>query len=168
MDAATRILWNRLVALNGAGNKDMKPSKVLGRKSLKVAYPFIEERFRRGIEGDDKGVDDDRSTNAAKTSPRSYSMELLPPIAPPQGIDQDSWMAYYTEFGTLLNKACQNDIENKKEDDFDDIEDDSKLLWADDNGVRELQQRRDRRAKRAEILTQNSNNEEEKDTIIED
>lgn len=162
-DNVTRIVWNRLVALK---NKDMKPSKVFGRKTLIVVYPFIEERFRRGLEKDDEGLDIAGSTNNAATSPRSYSTELLPAIAPPLGIDRDSWITFYTEFGALLKKACQNDIENKKEDEEGEQckEDDSKLLWSDDKGVKELQERRDRRAKRAEILTQtqSSNNEEEK------
>ena len=151
-DNVTRIVWNRLVALE---NKDMKPSKVFGRKTLIVVYPFIEERFRRGLEKDGEGLDNAGSSNNAATSPRSYSIELLPAITPPLGIDKDSWVSFYTEFGTLLRKACQNDIENKQCK-----EDDSKLLWSDDKGVKELQERRDRRAKRAEILAQSSNNEE--------
>lgn len=158
-DNVTRIVWNRLVALK---NKDMKPSKIFGRKTLIVVYPFIEERFRRGLEKDCGGFDIAGSTNnAANTSP-----ELLPAIAPPLGIDKDSWIAFYTEFGTLLKKACQNDIESKKEGEEGEQckEDDSQLLWSDDKGVKELQERRDRRAKRAELLTQtqSSNNEEEK------
>jgi len=157
-DNVTRIVWNRLVALK---NKDMKPGKVFGRRALIVVYPFIEERFRRGLEKDGEGLDNSASTNAA-TSPRSYSIELLPAIAPPLGIDTDSWISFYTEFGALLRKACQNDIESKKEGEEGEQckEDDSKLLWSDDKGVKELQERRDRRAKRAEILTQSSNNEE--------
>lgn len=147
MDDVTHIIWNRLVE-----NKDMKPSKVLGRRSLIVAYPFIEECLRRGIEREGEGVVKGSYTNAA-TVHRSHPMEPLPSIAPPHGIDKDKWVAYYTEFGTLLRKACQNDTENNK-DDNDENEDDSKLLWTDDRGVTELQQRRDRRAKRAELLTQ--------------
>ncbi len=160
-DNVTRMVWNRLVALK---NKDMKPSKVFGRKTLIVVYPFIEERFRRGLEKDDKGLDSSASTNNAATSPRSCSSELLPAIDPPLGIDKDSWISFYTEFGALLKKACQNDIEHKKEGEEGEQckEDDSKLLWSDDKGVKELQERRDRRAKRAEILTQaqSSNNED--------
>ncbi len=158
-DNVTRIVWNRLVALK---NKDMKPSKVFGRRALIVVYPFIEERFRRGLEKDGEGLDNSASTNAA-TSPQSYSIELLPAITPPLGIDQDSWISFYTEFGALLRKACQNDIESKKEGEEGEQckeDDNSKLLWSDDKGVKELQERRDRRAKRAEILTQSSNNEE--------
>ena len=156
-DNVIRIVWNRLVALK---NKDMKPNKVFGRKTLIVVYPFIEERFRRGLEKDCGGFDIAGSTNnAANTSP-----EMLPAIAPPLGIDKDSWIAFYTEFGTLLKKACQNDIESKKEGEEGEQckEDDSQLLWSDDKGVKELQERRDRRAKRAELLTQtqSSNNEE--------
>ena len=87
---------------------------------------------------------------------------MLPAIDPPLAIDKDSWISFYTEFGALLRKACQNDIENKKEGEEGEQckEDDSKLLWSDDKGVKELHERRDRRAKRAEILTQSSNNEE--------
>ncbi|KAL7451009.1 hypothetical protein ACHAWC_002861 [Mediolabrus comicus] len=162
-DNVTRIVWNRLVALK---NKDMKPSKIFGRKTLIVVYPFIEERFRRGLEKDGDGLDNAGSTNNAATSPQSYSTELLPAIDPPLGIDKDSWISFYTEFGALLRKACQNDIGNKKEGEEGEQykDDDSKLLWSDDKGVKELQERRDRRSKRAEILTQtqSSNNEEEK------
>ena len=158
-DNFTRIVWNRLVALK---NKDMKPNKVFGRKTLIVVYPFIEERFRRGLEKDGEGLDNSASTNNSATSPRSYSSELLPAIDPPLGIDKDSWISFYTEFGALLEKACENDIESKKEGEEGEQckEDDSKLLWSDDKGVKELQERRDRRAKRAEILAQSSNNEE--------
>ncbi len=152
-NAATQIVWNRLVE-----NKDMKPSKVLGRKSLIVAWPYIQERFRRGVESD-KCVDD-VSINA-DVLPSSYSMELLPAIAPPQGIEKVDWIAYYTEFGNLLSKACRNDESKQEEDHEDNNEDDSKLLWSNDKGVSELQQRRDRRAKRAEVLTQSEKVTEE-------
>eukprot|EP00574_Skeletonema_japonicum_P006206 CAMPEP_0201722894 /NCGR_PEP_ID=MMETSP0593-20130828/7102_1 /ASSEMBLY_ACC=CAM_ASM_000672 /TAXON_ID=267983 /ORGANISM="Skeletonema japonicum, Strain CCMP2506" /LENGTH=301 /DNA_ID=CAMNT_0048213901 /DNA_START=111 /DNA_END=1016 /DNA_ORIENTATION=+ len=155
MNAATHIVWNRLVE-----NKDMKPSKVLGRKSLKVAWPYIEERFRRGADSAD-----DSSINNVDALIRSYSIEILPAIAPPQGIEMDSWIAYYTEFGNLLTKACQND-KSKQEDDGEN-EDDSKLLWAHDKGVSELQRRQDRRAKRAESLTQ-SKNDAEKESVAEE
>lgn len=154
MDAATNIVWNRLVE-----NKDLKPSKVLGRKSLIAAWPYIEERFRRGAKSAD-----DASINV-DTWLHSYSEEILPAIAPPQGIESDSWIAYYTEFGNLLSKACQND-KSKQEDDGDN-EDDSKLLWANDKGVSELQRRQDRRAKRAETLTQSKNNTEKESAAVE-
>lgn len=147
MDATTTIVWNRMVE-----NKDVKPSKVLGRKSLLVAWSYIEERFRRGIESN-KEYADVPSRNV-DTFLLSYSIEILPAIAPPQGIEKDSWIVFYTEFGKLLIKACQND-ESKQEDDGDD-EDDSKLLWADDKGVKELQRRQERRARRAEGLTQSN------------
>eukprot|EP00573_Skeletonema_grethae_P008361 CAMPEP_0201694528 /NCGR_PEP_ID=MMETSP0578-20130828/6761_1 /ASSEMBLY_ACC=CAM_ASM_000663 /TAXON_ID=267565 /ORGANISM="Skeletonema grethea, Strain CCMP 1804" /LENGTH=305 /DNA_ID=CAMNT_0048180215 /DNA_START=22 /DNA_END=939 /DNA_ORIENTATION=+ len=155
MDAATHIVWNRLVE-----HKDLKPSKVLGRKSLIVSWPYIEERFRRGADSTD-----DASTNVDALL-RSCSIEILPAIAPPQGIELDSWIAYYTEFGSLLSKACQND-KSKQEDGGDDNEDDSKLLWANDKGVSELQRRQDRRAKRAESLTQ-SKNDAEKESVAEE
>ena len=145
MDAATKIVWNRLVE-----NKDVKPSKVLGRKSLIVSWPFIQERFRRGVESNDESTDDSLI--------HSYGIDILSAITTPQGIDPTAWKAYYTEFGSLLSKACQNDGKKKQDDqDEEGEEDDSKLLWSDDKGVSELQQRRDRRAKRAEVLTQSSN-----------
>jgi hypothetical protein len=146
MNAATLIVWDRLVE-----NEDMKPSKVLGRKSLIVTWPYIRERFRRGVESDEC-MDDDFSRNADNLL-SSFSKELLPAIAPPQGIEKDDWIAYYTEFGSLLKKACQND-ESKPDQDVDNNEDDSKLVWSHDKGVSELQQRRDRRMRRAEVLTQ--------------
>ena len=151
MDAATNIVWNRLV-----DNNDSKPSKVLGRKSLIIAWPYIQERFRRGLESDEKITDDALRNADALLS--SYSIELLPALSPPQGIEKDEWIAYYTEFGNLLSKACQND-ESKKEDGEDD-EDDSKLLWSNDKGVSELQQRRDRRVMRAEVLAKSKKNQE--------
>ena len=150
MDAATHIVWNRLVE-----NKDMKPSKVLGRKSLIVAWPYIQEHFRRGVDSNEECTDD--ASRNADALLRSYSTELLPAIAPPQGIEKDALIAYYTEFGNLFNKACQND-ENKQKDD-EENEDDSKLLWSADKGVSELQRRQDRRTKRAEVLTQSSNDQ---------
>ena len=146
MDAATIVVYNRLVE-----NKDMKPSKVLGRKSLVVAWPYIQERFRRGIESKEECVVDGNNDDAFLSS---YSIEILPPIAPPQGIENDSWIAFYTEFGNLLNKACQNDESKQEEDDDGDDEDDSKLLWANDKGVKELQRRQERRARRAEEVKQ--------------
>ena len=150
MDAATIVVYNRLVE-----NKDMKPSKVLGRKSLVVAWPYIQERFRRGIEKEEEcDVDGSTSTNNVDAFLRSYSIEILPAIAPPQGIENDSWIAFYTEFGNLLNKACQNDESKQQEDDDGDDEDDSKLLWSNDKGVKELQRRQERRARRAEELKQ--------------
>lgn len=152
MDAATHIVWNRLVE-----NKDMKPSKVLGRKSLIVAWPYIQERFRRGVDSNEECTDD--ASRNADALLRSYSTELLPAIAPPQGIEKDAWIAYYTEFGNLLNKACQND-ENKQKDD-EENEDDSKLLWSADKGVSELQRRQDRRTKRAEVLTQSQSSNDQ-------
>ncbi|KAK1747047.1 hypothetical protein QTG54_002391 [Skeletonema marinoi] len=152
MDAATHIVWNRLVE-----NKDMKPSKVLGRKSLIVAWPYIQEHFRRGVDSNEECTDD--ASRNADALLRSYSTELLPAIAPPQGIEKDAWIAYYTEFGNLLNKACQND-ENKQKDD-EENEDDSKLLWSADKGVSELQRRQDRRTKRAEVLTQSQSSNDQ-------
>ena len=158
MDAATTIVWNRLVE-----NKDMKPSKVLGRKSLIVAWSYIEERFRRGLESN--GECTDSASRNVDASLCSYSIEILPAIAPPQGIEKDSWIVFYSEFGNLLSKACQND-ESKQEDDGDD-EDDSKLLWADDKGVKELQRRQERRARRAEGLMQSNKDQSADNKVAE-
>ena len=150
MNAAAIVVYNRLVE-----NKDMKPSKVLGRKSLVVAWSYIQERFRRGIESEEEcDVDGSTSRNNVDDFLRSYSIEILPAIAPPQGIEKDSWIAFYTEFGNLLKKACQNDESKQQQDDDGDDEDDSKLLWANDKGVKELQRRQERRARRAEELKQ--------------
>jgi hypothetical protein len=145
----TKILWNRLVkssaSSTGDKSKQMKPSKVLGRTSLLVAYPYIQERFRRGILLNESDGNDTPAADESKTNPlRSLSNDLLQPVSPPKGIDIDQWKAFYTEFGQLLSRACgnHNDDQSKQHDD-------SALLWSSDKGVAELQSRRESRVQRA-------------------
>ncbi len=137
----TRIIWNKLVANKTSSSSGdnatksnaaiLKPSKVLGRQSLLAAYPYIQERFRRGIMSSDDmnaqqngtmtvstSFDETHTTvistanNSATSTPHdcplfnlslhSLSNEILPPVLPPKGIDVDKWKAFYTEFGQLL------------------------------------------------------------------
>lgn len=145
----TKILWNRLVkssaSSTGDKSKQMKPSKVLGRTSLLVAYPYIQERFRRGILLSESDSNDTPAVDESKTNPlRSLSNDLLQPVSPPKGIDIDQWKAFYTEFGQLLSRACDN-----HNDDQSNQHDDSALLWSSDKGVAELQSRRENRVQRA-------------------
>jgi hypothetical protein len=127
-----RIIWNKVANKTSSSSSlcgdtftqsktavNMKPSKVLGRHSLLVAYPYVQERFRRGISllSRDENVQQiDTKTVAASTSPtvtspsecqpslplHSLSNDLLPPVLPPKGIDVDKWKSFYLEFGRLL------------------------------------------------------------------
>ena len=164
---ATQILWNGLVKSSqgstGDRAKQTKPSKVLGRLSLLAAYPFIQERFRRGIIlSTDHGNNTDASTNIAddattattesENNPlHSFSNEVLSPVSPPKGIDIDDWEAFYTEFGHLLSVTCSINNGDEKELPTQSIaeHDDSALIWSSDKGSAELRSRRESRAHRA-------------------
>jgi len=183
---AARILWNRLVgrqqqqqqSSNGSAAtgdkkaKQTKPSRVLGRESLHVAYPYIEERLRRGIlllNNDNNGADavgandddddyDDASKPVLQTNPlHSFSNEILPPVKPPKGIDIDQWEAFFVEFRSLLDRACSSSITSNSSSSEKEpqstlsskVDDDSALLWSSDKGVAELRLRREMRAQRA-------------------
>jgi len=156
-NAATRILWNGLVVrsssksisesliFNGSGSdsdettkrRASKPSKVLGRRSLIVAYPYIQERLRRGHGRGgrtdvDIQVDGDVTNFGATASPssssatdrslrserrraiRSLSDEALPPAIPPVGIDLDQWESFFSEFGRLLTREVEGDGRDDK------------------------------------------------------
>ena len=161
-DNTTKILWNRLVLQSSSSTgdkekaKQTKPSKILGRTSLLIAYPYIQERFRRGIillseQGKDEAsaaVDDETK---AINPLQSLSNEVLQPVNPPKGIELDQWKAFYKEFGQLLSRACINDNENEDTAEQTKAEqhDDSALIWSSDKGKSELQSRRESRAKRA-------------------
>ena len=178
----TEVLWNRLVQQSSSSSsssskssssstgedktRQIKPSKVLGRTSLFVAYPYIQERFRRGVLlSENKGNDtDDTRDNTTETKTNlpleSLSNDVLPPVNPPKGIELDQWKAFYTEFGILLSRACSvddddYDAEAKEETSQNNKEtveqhhDDSALLWSNDKGLAELQSRRVNRAQRA-------------------
>ena len=145
-----RILWNGLVnSTVSTMKKELKPSKLLGRDALLIAYPYIKERFRRGIADvlttDQERKEDGNPSLHPSTSKPIQTMpnNMLPPIPPPINVDLDQWEAYYTEFGNLLRQACCITKE-------DDAEDDSALLWSNDGGAQELRERRDRRMKRAD------------------
>ena len=156
-----RILWNGLVQSSSSAKntskekkKQLKPSKLLGREALLVVYPFVQERFRRGVSQVQKEADTETKTaesNECPSSPpedllHSIPNEQLQPIPPPANIDLTQWETYYNEFGQLLSQACSNSSQQEKviEDD------DSKLLWSADGGRGELKERRERRSQRAE------------------
>lgn len=151
-----RILWNGVVqSTSTQEKKKLKPSKVFGRDSLIVTYPFVRERLRRGVveaqnlpKMENPKESGESSTNQQSTSNHeslgSFANELLPPIPPPNNVDIANWESYYNEFGSLLTQASCN---NNKKDDIK--EDDSKLLWSMDGGVQELKERRVNRTKRA-------------------
>jgi hypothetical protein len=157
-----RILWNGLVTSQEKGKaSNNKPSKLLGREALRVAYPFVRERFRRGIAAAAAELLDGTKSNNFESIGdhrneylQSIPNEQLAPIAPPNDVDIVQWEAYYTEFGNLLSRACCCDTNNDKEVDEKDggggDDDDSRLLWSMDGGVQELKERRERRNKRAE------------------
>ena len=172
----TEVLWNRLVQQSSSSDsnnsssigednaRQIKPSKVLGRTSLFVAYPYIQERFRRGVLLSENKFDtDDTTDNTTETKTNlleSLSNDILPPVNPPKGIELDQWKAFYTEFGILLSRACSvddddYDAEAKEETSQNNKEtveqhhDDSALLWSNDKGLAELQSRRVNRAQRA-------------------
>ena len=142
--SVTRVIWNSLVKQQSAElvtaekKKQMKPSKVLGRRSLAVAYPFIEERFRRGVDGST-----DTTLGQKKSPVESLSDDCLPVVEPPNGVHADHWIAFYTEFGDLLSKTFRDESEQ------DDCSvSDSKLLWSEDHGQTELESRRKKRSLR--------------------
>ena len=173
-----RIIWNKVANKTPLLRGDtftqsktavnMKPSKVLGRHSLLVAYPYVQERFRRGISllSRDENVQQiDTTTVAAHTSTtvtspsecqpslplHSLSNDLLPPVLPPKGIDVDKWKSFYLEFGRLLVLSSLSSSSSSnammKEDEVQ--PNDSALLWSKDGGAAELQSRRVNRTRRA-------------------
>jgi hypothetical protein len=155
---AIRILWNGLIkksaAVDSEEKKLLKPSKLLGRQALIVAYPFIKERFRRGLHEVNKtsnsesgGTNTELLTSQSTSALHLVPKESLTPIPPPKDMDISQWEAYYTEFGNLLTQACK--LNNSKQENGY-VEDDSALLWSKDKGVHELELRRERRMKRKE------------------
>ena len=188
----TRIIWNKLandpsLSIGGgssttnssgggggggslSGSSKMKPSKVLGRQSLLVAYTYIQERLRRGVslvassndnvEQDGK-IDTTTSTTTTTTTASSItsegqlnpplhalSDEVLPPALPPKGIDIDKWRAFYLEFGHLLLRSSSSNSSVVVME-GEGLPNDSALLWSKDGGAAELQLRRESRTRRA-------------------
>mmetsp|Transcript_97 Transcript_97/g.211 ORF Transcript_97/g.211 Transcript_97/m.211 type:complete len:373 (-) Transcript_97:48-1166(-) len=146
-----RILWNWSISKTSDSNlpksidnKKSKPSKLFGKKALVIVYPYIIERFRRGLKKDETNKSPVSFSDQSNNLLQSISDEELPPVLPPTGIDIGQWEAFYFEFGELLSNVCcvQPCVNEAKEDD-------SALLWSTDRGVTELQQRRERRAQRA-------------------
>ena len=155
-NVATRLVWNKLAVRSDEMTKRTnKPSKVLGRRSLIVAYPYIHERLRRGRchnIGQLPDVDDD--SQLEQRAIRLMSDEVLPPVIPPKGIDLDQWESFYMEFERLLphggddDDDC-NDGERGSSQSLEKKNDDSALLWSKDGGLAELKARREDRARRA-------------------
>jgi hypothetical protein len=155
-NAATRLVWNKLaVRFDEMTKRTNKPSKILGRRSLLVAYPYIHERLRRGRYhniGQLPDVDDD--SQLEQRAIRLMSDEVLPPVIPPKGIDLDQWESFYLEFERLLphggddDDDC-NDGERGSSKSLERKNDDSALLWSKDGGLAELKARREDRARRA-------------------
>ena len=105
----TEVLWNRLVQQSSSSSsssskssssstgedktRQIKPSKVLGRTSLFVAYPYIQERFRRGVLLSENKFDtDDTTDNTTETKTNlleSLSNDILPPVNTAKGIELD-------------------------------------------------------------------------------
>jgi hypothetical protein len=96
-----QVIWNGLINVSASPNekKRLRPSKILGREALIVAYPFVKERFRRGIENVKSATKSERkegdydSEAVSKQSPihtdelQSLSIETLQPMLPPTNID---------------------------------------------------------------------------------
>lgn len=154
-NAAARIVWNKLAVRSDETAKRMnKPSKILGRRSLIVASPYIHERLRRGRchnSGQVLGVDDNSQIEIRAI--RLLSDELLPPVIPPKGIDLDQWESFYYEFERLLPRGFDDDDDcddgRKSSQSLERKNDDSALLWSKDGGLAELKARREDRARRA-------------------
>ena len=193
----TRIIWNKLAnsslssssggtkidaaaaaaAAGGGGgggiisrDSKMKPSKVVGRHSLLIAYPYIQERFRRGVSllassngnvEQDGTIDTTTSTTTTTTTDSStlsegqlnpplhaLSNKVLPPVLPPKGVDIEKWRAFYLEFGHLLLLSSSSNSSAVVMQD-EGLPNDSALLWSKDGGAAELQSRRESRTRRA-------------------
>jgi len=148
----------------------MKPSKVVGRHSLLIAYPYIQERFRRGVSllassngnvEQDGTIDTTTSTTTTTTTDSStlsegqlnpplhaLSNKVLPPVLPPKGVDIEKWRAFYLEFGHLLLLSSSSNSSAVVMQD-EGLPNDSALLWSKDGGAAELQSRRESRTRRA-------------------
>lgn len=155
-NSATRFVWNKLAVISDETARRMnKPSKILGKRSLIVAYPYIHERLRRGRcrnSGQVLGVDDNSQVEIRAI--RLLSDELLSPVIPPKGIDLDQWESFYNEFERLLPRSFDDDddFDNNGKESSQSLErknDDSALLWSNDGGLAELKARREDRARRA-------------------
>lgn len=80
--SVVRIVWNGLI------KSEKKPSKFLGRKSLRIAYPQIISKFRN---------DADRML--------------------PEGVDREDALSFFEEFGLLLQSSADDKIGDNDDDD---------------------------------------------------
>jgi len=113
-----RVVWNGCVKKAQEDKaSSIKPSKALGRRSLLLAYPHVMKRMKSGPAGSDDA-------------------SLLP-----ARVDKEEALAFFEEFGKLLNPKSDN---GKNAEEIDD----HFLIWSTDGGAEELKRRRERRAKR--------------------
>jgi hypothetical protein len=113
-----RVVWNGCVKKAQEDKaSSIKPSKALGRRSLLLAYPHVMKRMKSGPAGNDDA-------------------SLLP-----ARVDKEEALAFFEEFGKLLNPKSDN---GKNAEEIDD----HFLIWSTDGGAEELKRRRERRAKR--------------------
>ncbi len=110
-----KIVWNGLVE-----DKEKKPSRFLGRKSICLIYHLI---LASVLDSNGDGS--------------------LPP-----GIDQNELICFMNEFGCLLKKAIRREDGGASKE-MQEQDDDSCLLWDADGGKEELKRRRDRREQKA-------------------
>lgn len=74
-----RILWNGLVntstgeSASSLDKKQLKPSKLLGRNCLMVAYPYVVERFHRGVEKTRTGAPKEEEAGDDATAVKAQS-----------------------------------------------------------------------------------------------
>eukprot|EP00568_Trieres_chinensis_P004608 CAMPEP_0183309380 /NCGR_PEP_ID=MMETSP0160_2-20130417/25219_1 /TAXON_ID=2839 ORGANISM="Odontella Sinensis, Strain Grunow 1884" /NCGR_SAMPLE_ID=MMETSP0160_2 /ASSEMBLY_ACC=CAM_ASM_000250 /LENGTH=313 /DNA_ID=CAMNT_0025473403 /DNA_START=56 /DNA_END=997 /DNA_ORIENTATION=+ len=116
-----RIVWNGIVA------KGHKPTKLLGRRALRYAYPHI-IRVNEEVSG---------KTGVAFCG-------VLP-----RDVDLGVSLSFFEEFGALLMAPRPQRGEEDKDND-------SALLWEADRGAAELRRRRGRRAMRGEDAVKSS------------
>mmetsp|Transcript_32571 Transcript_32571/g.48559 ORF Transcript_32571/g.48559 Transcript_32571/m.48559 type:complete len:300 (-) Transcript_32571:758-1657(-) len=119
-----RIVWNGLVK---NGNK---PSKILGKRSLSYAYPYILKLVTAAASSTD-------DTQDSKVSAHTHADVL------PVDVERNESILFFREFGNLLPEQHQQPPNSDSDKDND-----SALLWDIDGGKAELARRRDRRVKR--------------------
>jgi len=113
-----RIVWNGLVE-----DKEKKPSRFLGRKSLGPIYNLIVA-----------SILDNHNDNSL-----------------PSGVDQNELICFMNEFGSLLKNAIKRKAGDgaAKHNKMQGRDDDSCLVWDSDGGKEELKRRRGRRKQKA-------------------
>jgi hypothetical protein len=114
----TARLWNGLV------QSEQKPSRYLGRRALKVAWPRLDVKSKI-LSQTSKGGD-----NNSKNEEEDATMVAI----------RERQLQWLQQFETLLFQDEPMSPVNAQEED-----DDSALLWSPDNGATELAKRRQRR-----------------------